>query len=215
MNRRKAMQMLAAMGAGVVTTSHAVAGGMIKPWEWVQKRDTVKNTDGTPLQFEPKGQPDPHPEVDDITKYPRCPYCGMSRHMWNHSRHLIHYSDGLADGTCSLHCASVSLSLNLDRVPKAIYAADFGAKGKMKPLINIDHAFYLIGSQLRGTMSTTSKMAFQNETSANRAHENYGGKLAKFNEALTQSYLDMANDTIMIRKRREKMRQSHMGMKHH
>nr|CRH07991.1 Conserved protein of unknown function [Candidatus Magnetococcus massalia] len=213
MNRRTLFKLAAAFGTGLVVTREAVAGGMIKPWEWVQKRDMVKNTDGTPLQFEPKGKPEEHPEVDDIAKYPRCPYCGMSRKMWNHSRHLIHYSDGLADGTCSIHCAAVSLSLNLDRLPKAIYAADYGAKGKVKPLVKVDDASYLIGSKLRGTMTANSKMLFGDKAAAEKAHAAHGGKLASFDDAVTQAYLDMAKDTVMIRKRRE-MKRKKGGMMH-
>jgi hypothetical protein len=37
----------------------------------------------------------------------------MDRKQYHHSRHLIQYSDNLVDGTCSLHCAALSLALNL------------------------------------------------------------------------------------------------------
>jgi hypothetical protein len=56
--------------------------------------------------------------------------------------------DDLVDGTCSIHCLAISLSLNLDRGPKAIYAADFGSDAKIKPLVEVDKATYLIGSSL-------------------------------------------------------------------
>jgi len=95
---------------------------------------------GTPRQFMPSNGPDAQPFVNDIQKYPKCPYCGMNRKQWNHSRHLVHYSDDLVDPTCSLHCVAISLSLNLDRGPKAIYAADFGSDSKIKPLLNVDNA---------------------------------------------------------------------------
>ncbi len=93
-------------------------------------------------------------------KYTKCPYCGMDRNQWQHSRHLVQYDDDLVDGTCSIHCLAVSLSLNLDRGPKAIYGADFGSAEAVKPLIEVDKASYLIGSDLKGTMSMQSKMAF-------------------------------------------------------
>ena len=51
---------------------------------------------------------------------------------------------GLVDATCSIHCAALSLAINLDRGPKAIYAADYGASAEPKPMINVDEATYLI-----------------------------------------------------------------------
>ena len=158
--------------------------------------------DGTPLQFIPKTAPDPDPLKDELKKYPKCPYCGMNRTMWNHSRHLVHYDDDLVDGTCSVHCLAISLSLNLDRGTKAIYAADFGADSKIKPLIKADKATYLVGSDLPGTMTKQSKMAFSAPEAAKAARKNHGGELVGFDEALTRAYLSMAKDTAMIRKKR-------------
>lgn len=162
--------------------------------------------DGTPMQFMPKTEPDPDPLTDELEKYPKCPYCGMDRRKWHHSRHLIHYSDDRADGTCSLHCAAVSLALNLDRGPKAIYAADFGAGAEPKPLVNVDEAVYLLGSTLKGTMTKRSKMAFADEAKAEAARAEHGGEVVGFDNALTAAYVDMAEDTVMIRKRRAEMR---------
>jgi len=150
----------------------------------------------------PSNGPDAQPFVNDIQKYPKCPYCGMNRKQWNHSRHLVHYSDDLVDPTCSLHCVAISLSLNLDRGPKAIYAADFGSDSQIKPLVNVDEATYLVGSDLAGTMTKQSKMAFSSPEGAKAARKNHGGELVEFDEALTRAYLSMAKDTAMIRKKR-------------
>lgn len=164
-------------------------------------------SDGTPMQFMPKGKPDADPLANELAKYPKCPYCGMDRTQWHHSRHLIHYDDDLVDATCSLRCASVSLSLNIDRGPKAIYAADFGSPAEIKPLVEVDRATYLIGSELPGTMSRTSKMAFASEDAARAARREQGGEVGDFDQALRQSYLDQAEDTVMIRHRRAQRRQ--------
>lgn len=159
-------------------------------------------TDGTPLQFTPKTAPDPHPQQNDITKYPKCPYCGMDRQQFNHSRYLVHYQDDLADATCSLHCAALSLALNLDRGPKAIYAADFGAATDPKPLVNVDEASYLIGSKLPGVMTKQSKVAFAAKAAAEATKAEHGGELGDFAAALQAAYQSMASDTLMIRKKR-------------
>ena len=165
------------------------------------------NTDGTPLQFMPRTAPDPNPLQNELEKHPKCPYCGMSRHKFNHSRHLIVYDDQLVDGVCSIHCAAVSLSLNIDRGPKAIYAADFGSGAEIKPLVDVDQGVqYLVGSRLKGTMSRRSKMAFADADKATAAQLDKGGEAVGFEEALTAAYLDMAKDTRMIRQRRAERR---------
>lgn len=172
-----------------------------------QKADAAEG-DGTPLQFMPKTPKDPNPLDHELEKYPRCPYCGMSRKEFHFSRHLIHYSDDLVDGTCSLHCAAISLSLNLDRVPKAIYAPDNGASGEVKPLTNAEAATYVIGGNFRPVMSKTPKTSFAAKEAAEAAKGT--GDLADFDRALSLAYTSMADDTRMIRRNREEKRRGVM-----
>lgn len=167
--------------------------------------------DGTPLQFIPKTAADPKPLDNEFSKYPKCPYCGMDRKQFHHSRHLIHYQDDLVDATCSLHCAALSLAINLDRGPKTIYAADFGAKDELKPLVDAEKATYLIGSKLPGVMTKQSKVAFANKTAAEAAKAENGGELGDFDAALQSAYQSMAGDTMMIRKKRAEKRQHGAG----
>lgn len=169
-----------------------------------------QSTDGTPLQFMPKTPPDPEPLKDELKKYPKCPYCGMDRTEFHHSRHLVQYADDLVDGTCSLHCLAISLSLNIDREPKAIWAADFGSDAAIKPLLEVDRAAYLVGSGLPGVMTGRSKKAFAGTAAAQAAQTRHGGEIGDFNHALQAAYADMARDTIAIRKRREERRRRMM-----
>ncbi len=190
MKRRDLLKTLAAAGAlGTAGTTLA-----------------APKTYGTPLQFEPKTPKDPNPLQNELEKYPTCPYCGMDRRQWHFSRHLVHYEDDLVDGTCSIHCAAISLSLNMDRGPKAIYAADYGSTAEPKPLVDVDKAIYLIGSDIKGTMTARSKLAFADEQAAGRTQQTNGGELGSFDAALTAAYQDMARDTITIRKRRAERR---------
>jgi nitrous oxide reductase accessory protein NosL len=167
--------------------------------------------DGTPLQFVPKTAPDSTPLDDELNKYPKCPYCGMDRKQYHHSRHLVHYQDDLVDATCSLHCAALGLALNLDRGPKAIYAADFGSTADPKPLISVDEAIYLIGSKLPGVMTQQSKVAFGSRAAAEAARSENGGELGDFDAALQAAYQSMASDMIMIRKKRAERKQHAAG----
>ncbi len=199
---------LVGLSAPVLATNAAVVGALIPGRGWVPATGDACEGDGTPLQFMPRTAPDATPLVDELAKYPKCPYCGMDRTQYHHSRHLVQYEDDLVDGTCSIHCLAISLSLNLDRGPKAIYAADFGAATEIKPLVLVEEATYLIGSGLPGTMTTNSKVAFAERARAEAVMADEGGSLGDFDEALRQTHLDMAKDTAMIRKARAERRKA-------
>jgi copper chaperone NosL len=214
-DRRAMLKLLTVAGLGGLASSVSAAPGAMMPGKgWMKSTGQQCEGDGTPLQFIPKAAADSQPLENELEKYPHCPYCGMNRTKWNHSRHLVQYDDGLVDGTCSIHCLAISLSLNLDRGPKAIYAADFASEAKIKPLVDVEKATYLIGSKLSGTMTASSKMAFASEASAKQAQAAHGGELGSFDNGLRAAYLSMAEDTMMIRKRRsEKVKKMQMKMK--
>lgn len=203
--RRREMLGLTLAGTAVVfaTTAHA--------------QQAACPSDGTPMQFVPKKPADPNPAQDDLAKYPACPYCGMSRRQFHHARMLVHYGDNLPDATCSLHCAAISLSINVDRGPKAIYVADVAAQGDVKPLIEVGQAGFLVGSSLPGVMTKRSKVAYGTEAAAKASQAANGGELMDFDKALLAAYADMAQDVAMIRKnreeRRKKMQHQHMEKK--
>ena len=148
--------------------------------------------------------------MDELKKYPKCPYCGMDRTEFHFSRHLVQYDDDLVDGTCSIHCLAISLMLNMDRGPKALYAADFGSPAEIKPLVLVDKATYLIGSKLKGTMTANSKVTFADKAQAEAAMAKEGGALGTFDQTLNQTMVDMAADTARIRKNRAEKRQKMM-----
>jgi nitrous oxide reductase accessory protein NosL len=216
--RRGLLKLLGALGViglagGAQAARQGSVGALIPGKGWVAAGGETCAGDGTPLQFLPRGAPDPTPLDNELAKYPACPYCGMDRAQWHHSRHLVHYDDDLVDGTCSIHCLAISLALNLDRGPKGIYAADFGSGEEIKPLVPVDDATYLIGSKLKGTMSRRSKMAFASQETATAARGEQGGDLAGFDDALRAAYAGMADDTLGIRKRRAERRRKMMERK--
>lgn len=161
---------------------------------------------------------DTTPLENELSKYPRCRYCGMERAKFSHTRHLLVYEDDTVEGTCSLHCAAISLSLNMDKGPKAIYAGDAGSKEAIKPLVLADKATYVLDPSKPGTMTKASKFAYADKAAAEaaaavEASAKAGAKLMDFNAALTSAYLGMAEDTIMLRKRRGEMRRKMMEKK--
>jgi nitrous oxide reductase accessory protein NosL len=199
MNRRNFLLTGAAIGALATTGAKAQ---MAAP--------AACGGDGTPMQFMPKKPKDATPLTGELEKYAKCPYCGMDRTQYHFSRHLVHYADDLVDGTCSIHCAAISLSLNLDRQPKAIYAADNSAPGDLKPLVEVEKLTYVIGGGLKPVMSKLAKTAFSSKDQAQAIVAKDGGELADFNKALLLAHSGMAEDTMMIRKNREEKRKKMM-----
>lgn len=170
-------------------------------------------TDGTPNQFIPKKMADAKPLENELDKYPKCPYCGMDRKEHHRTRMLVQYSDDLVDGVCSIHCLALSLGLNIDREPKAIWGPDYGATAEPRPLVAVEGLTYLIGADLKHAMTKRSKHSFAAPTTAKEFQAKHGGTLGNFDDALRESYLDMAGDVMMIRKMREERRKRAAEMK--
>ncbi len=197
MDRREALKLSVLASIGLATAGKASAQSSCPG-------------DGTPAQFTPKSAPDPQPQVDDIAKHPKCPYCGMDRKQFHHSRMVVHYGDDLADGTCSLHCAALSLSLNIDRDPKALWVGDNAVVGELKPLVEVEKASFLVGSKLPGVMTARSKVAFGNAEAAKTAQGANGGEIVDFEQALLAAYTDMCADISRIRRNRGERRRKMM-----
>lgn len=207
MNRRDFL-MTTATGAALVAATAARAEMAMQPTE--MPMSPMQWTDENGLTRFLKA--DTAPLENEFEKYPRCPYCGMMRKMYSQTRHLIVYGNDTVDGTCSLHCASISLALNMDAGPKAIYAGDAGAEGEVKPLAEVSGMSYVIDPAKPGTMSAVSKWAYADKAMAEAAAAtNPEAKVVSFDEALMLAFADMAKDTLMIRKRRGEKRKQ-MGM---
>ena len=203
-NRRDLLKTASVSALAVGSTSAALAQDPGKPGmpptQWSDAYGPVANL--------PK---DKDPLTKELEKYPRCRYCGMERAKFSHTRHLLVYEDDSVEGTCSIHCAAISLSLNMDRGPKAIYAGDAGAAGTIKPLALVDKMHYVLDPSKPGTVTKASKFAYVDRAAADaaastEAAQKAGAKVVDFNAALTSAYLGMAEDTVMLRKRRGEMR---------
>ena len=73
-----------------------------------------------------------------------------------HSRMVVHCADDLADGTCSLHCSAISLSLNIDRDPKALWVRRQRRRGATQAA-GRGRQGELPGRQAAGVMTARSK----------------------------------------------------------
>ena len=199
MDRREALKLSLLAGAIL-----AAGGAQAQP---------ACSTDGTPAQFTPKKPADANPLDKELEKYGKCPYCGMDRKEHHRARMLVQYSDDLVDGVCSIHCLSLSLGVNIDREPKAIWGPDYGSSAEPRPLVPVEKLTYLIGADLKHAMTKRSKHSFASADVAREFQAKHGGTLGNFDEAVKQSYLDMAADVAMIRKMREERRKKAMEHK--
>ena len=139
---------------------------------------------------------------EDVHRSPNCPYCGMDRGKFAHSRMLLTYEDGSVLGTCSLHCLAIDLAVNIDKTPKSIQVGDYAGK----ELIDAETAHWVIGGNKPGVMSKEAKWAFASREAAEAYVKENGGRLATFDEAMKAAYESMYADTNMIRERRKMKR---------
>lgn len=149
--------------------------------------------------------------VDDVAKHPACPYCGMDRAKFAHSRIYVEYDDGTTIGCCSLHCAAMDLALKIDKTPRATMVGDYNSK----KLIDAEKAYWVIGGSKMGVMTTRAKWAFENKEAADQFIKEHGGDLATFDNALQTAFENMHDDVNMIRKKRKMMKMRKMKQMRH
>jgi copper chaperone NosL len=143
---------------------------------------------------------------DDIRQVASCPFCGMDREKFAHSRVFVQYDDGSVLGTCSIHCAAVDQAVKIDKAPVGIWVGDY----KSKELIDAEKAVWVLGGNKMGVMSKRAKWAFADKGSAEEFIKADGGKLAGFEEVMKAAFEDMYEDTKMIRERRKAKRAGQM-----
>lgn len=138
----------------------------------------------------------------DIEEIPACQYCGMDREKFSRTRMLIEYEKGSKIGVCSIHDAAVDLSQSIGKTIKAIWVADYDSRD----LIDAEQASWVIGGDLSGVMSGTSRVAFATKEAAAAFQKQHGGELATFDETIDNTYDEMWKDIKMIREKRAKMK---------
>jgi hypothetical protein len=135
-----------------------------------------------------------------------CPLCSMNLKMFWKTSHWLTFSDGKTTGYCSIHCASKVYQkrpTDIDQWEVADY--------DMKVLVNANRAYFLIGSDLPGTMTPVSKMAFASHEVAKSYQKEYGGTIGSLDDALTRAIEGRGEDMVLIKKKKAKM--SAMGKK--
>ena len=123
-----------------------------------------------------------------------CNLCAMDLQKYYRTKYILTLNNGSKKYTCSIHCAAIIIGA--EKVQK-IEAADY-ITGNMT---DAGKAYYLTGSDIRGVMSMTSKLAFAEKTEALAFQKEHGGKLTDFNGALNVVKIDMAKDMKMLKQK--------------
>ncbi|MFH0726725.1 MAG: nitrous oxide reductase accessory protein NosL [Pseudomonadota bacterium] len=109
-----------------------------------------------------------------------CPQCGMDRQAFAFSRVLLTYDDGDKAGLCSIHCADTDMKLHAGRPVTHFMVADYGTR----ELIDARKAFWVMGGQQQGVMTSQPKWAFAREADARKFMAENGGELFSFDAVL-------------------------------
>ena len=131
-----------------------------------------------------------------------CQLCGMQKSKFEHSWMVLEHEDGSKAGLCSVHCAAINMALNIDKPVTKATVGDYNAK---KP-IDADKAYWVIGGNKMGVMTTRAKWAFETKDAADKFIAESGGRPATYEEVVKATFEDMYEDTLMIQKKRKMMK---------
>ena len=124
-----------------------------------------------------------------------CPICGMSLKKFYKTSHT---SGEDKKQFCSIRCLAVALDANNSiGIGKVVDA-------KTEKLIYQKNAFYVVGSEIQGTMTKVSKLAFSTKKDAEAFIEEYDGKIVKGEYALDMARKSLKSDIAMVNKKKQK-----------
>ena len=128
-----------------------------------------------------------------------CPQCGMNLPMFYKTNHVAEV-DGKVKQYCSIHCLVEDIEKN-HKKPVHIKVVDVTTL----KFIPVENAFYVVGSNVKGTMSMTSKYAFGTKEAAEQFVKEHGGKVTDYKGAYEEAKKDFAADSAMISKKQAMM----------
>lgn len=128
-----------------------------------------------------------------------CPVCGMSISGYYKTSHASKLHNGEDRQYCSMRCLAVDMQNN-EIHTDSIMVVDAASQ----KLIPAKSAFYVVGSDIRGTMTRVSKIAFADKETAEDFSIEHGGDIVDFDEALKTAQDSLEADMAMVQKKKEK-----------
>lgn len=133
--------------------------------------------------------------VQDGAKKMWCAVCGMNLKMFYKTSYIAGDRQ-----YCSIRCLVADMLNNPIKVDE-VKVID--AKTE-QPIIAKD-AFFVIGSDVKGTMSRVSKLAFAKKSDAQDFIKEHGGKIADFKIVIQEAKASLKSDSAMVGMKKKKM----------
>ncbi|EQB40697.1 hypothetical protein M947_00160 [Sulfurimonas hongkongensis] len=128
-----------------------------------------------------------------------CPVCGMNIKMFYKTSHTAELKNKTPRQYCSIRClVQDKKEYGIDN--SSIKVVD----AKSEKLIDASDAFYVLGSDVKGTMSRVSKLAFKTKADAEEHVKKYKGKIVTFDEAIKAAQKSLKSDNALTQSKKEK-----------
>jgi copper chaperone NosL len=128
-----------------------------------------------------------------------CPVCGMKLESFYKTSHFATLENSKERQYCSIRCLAVDMQeYTIDLSSVRVVDA------KSEKVIKADDAFYVLASDVAGTMTKVSKLAFEHKKDALEFIKQHGGKLVSFKEALSAAQDSLASDVAMVQMKKKK-----------
>lgn len=145
--------------------------------------------------------------VQDGPQKEWCPVCGMSIEAYYKTSHTSKINDHKNRQYCSMRCLAADMQeydIDIDDVKVVDVSSE--------KLIDAKNAYYVVGSDIRGTMTKVSKLAFGDKEAAEEFSIENGGEIFDFKTALKMAQDSLQSDIAMAQNKKEKQVYS-MGKK--
>lgn len=127
-----------------------------------------------------------------------CPVCGMDLKKFYMTSHALKHKDKTKQ-YCSMRCLAVDIQEN------KISGGEISVVDvETQKFIDVYKASYVVGSDVRGTMSKLSKLAFLSAESAEDFSIEHGGDVVGFKKAFAMANESLRSDIAMVMKKKEK-----------
>ncbi|MEA3492293.1 MAG: nitrous oxide reductase accessory protein NosL [Campylobacterota bacterium] len=127
-----------------------------------------------------------------------CPECGMTLPMFYKTNHAATV-DGKVKQYCSIHCI-------VEDTKKGSKLSNIKVVDvKSLKFIDANKAFYVVGSDKKGTMTMVSKYAFASKVNADAFAKENGGKVVDYQGAYKAAEGDFDKDSAMVAKKQGMM----------
>ena len=130
-----------------------------------------------------------------------CPNCGMHLVKFYKTGHALPAADGATRQFCSLHCLVETTGEAAAATSDQALVVDVVSL----EFIPVSQAFYVVGSDVKGTMTMKSKYAFADRTAAEAFAGEHGGQIMSFAEAAQVAAAGMEKENKAIAGKRAKM----------